>query len=72
MALFWCVYLLNLYIVFIFSGFTHCIYRSTLLSAIIIRVLIILLITLIVIIINHVIIFIIIMIITILVYLFDL
>ena len=55
-ALFWCVWLLYLCIVFIFSGLTHYIYFSTLSSAIILCVLIILLFTVVVIIINLVII----------------
>ena len=55
-ALFWCVWLLYLCIVFIFSGLTHYIYFSTLSYAIILRVLITLLFTVIVIIINLVII----------------
>ena len=55
-ALFWCVWLLYLCIVFIFSGLTHYIYFSTSSSAIILRVLITLLFTVIVIIINLVII----------------
>ena len=45
-ALFLCVYLLNIYIVFNSSGLTHYIYCSTLISTIILRVLIILLFTL--------------------------
>ena len=55
LALFSCVYLLNIYIVFIFSGLTHYIYCSASISTIILRVLIILLFTLTVIIINLVI-----------------
>ena len=55
-ALFWCVYLLNLYIVFIFSALTRYIYCSTIvISTIVLRVLTILLFTLIAIIINLVI-----------------
>ena len=48
-ALFWRVYLLNLWIVFILSGLTHYIWCSKSISSIILRVLIILSFTLIVI-----------------------
>ena len=51
-ALFWHVYLLNLYIAFIFSSLTHYIYCSTLISTILLCILIILLLTPIIII-NH-------------------
>ena len=65
-----CIYLLNLYIVFIFSGLTDYIYCSILISIIILPVLIILQFTLTVIIINLVIIFVIIITVTVLFYLF--
>ena len=52
-AVFWCVYLLNLDVIFIFSSLGHYIYCSTLSSTIILCILIILLLTLIAIIINH-------------------
>ena len=55
-ALFWCVQLLYFYIIFIFSGLTHYIYCSTLISIIILCVLIIVLFTAVVIVINLVII----------------
>ena len=64
-GLFWRVYLLNLYIVFTFSGLTNYIYCSTLIFTVILRALIVLLFTLIVIIIILFIIIIIIFIITI-------
>ena len=51
-ALFWHVYLLNLYIAFSFSSLTHYIYCSTLISTILLCILIILLLTPIIII-NH-------------------
>ena len=52
-SLFSCVYLLSVYVVFIFSSFTHYIYCSTIISIITLHILTILLFIHIVLIINH-------------------